>query len=59
MNINSRKKLTSFNQLLAIVILAAFTLEGVSMSFFTKTEEEVVLFSEMEGHIRKRLYRNG
>jgi len=51
MNINSRKKLTSFNQLLAIVILAAFTLEGVSMSFFTKTEEEVVLFSEMEGHI--------
>jgi hypothetical protein len=51
MNMNSRKKLTPFSQLTAIIILAAFTLEGVSMSFFTKTEEEVVLFSEMEGHI--------
>lgn len=48
--INHKKNLT-FNQLLAGVILAAFTFEGVSMSFFSKTEEEVVLFSEMEGYI--------
>lgn len=51
MNISSQKKSISFSKLLAVVILAALTFEGVSMSFFTKTEEEVVLCSEMEGHI--------
>lgn len=51
MNISSRKKLISFSKLLTVVILAAVAFEGVSMSFFSKTEEEVVLFSEMEGHI--------
>ncbi len=51
MNITSQKKSISFSKLLAVVILAALTFEGVSMSFFSKTEEEVFLFSEMEGHI--------
>lgn len=51
MNISSQKKSISFSKLLTVVILAALTFEGVSMSFFSKTEEEVVLFSEMKGHI--------
>lgn len=51
MQISNRKNLISFSKLLTVVILAAVTFEGVSMSLFTKPEEEVVLFSEMEGHI--------
>lgn len=51
MQISNRKNLISFSKLLAVVILAAVTFEGVSMSLFTKPEEEVILFSEMEGHI--------
>lgn len=39
-----------FGQILVALFLAAFTLEGVSMSFFSKTEE-VVLFSPLEGSI--------
>ncbi len=50
MQISNRKNLISFSKLLTVVILAAVTFEGVSMSLFTKTEE-VVLFSEMKGHI--------
>ncbi len=51
MKLINRKNLELFGQFLAAILLAAFTLEGVSMSFFSKTEEEVVLFSEMKGHI--------
>jgi len=51
MQISNRKNLVSFSKLLTVVTLAAVTFEGVSMSLFTKPKEEVVLFSEMEGHI--------
>lgn len=51
MNINYRKTLSSISKPFVIVILVAFTIEGVSMSLFSKSDEEVVLFSEMEGHI--------
>jgi len=46
----NQKKLKLFGQFLVALFLAAFILEGLSMSFFSKAEE-VVLFSEMEGHI--------
>ena len=51
MNINYRKILTSISKVFAVVMFIAFTIEGVSMSLFSKEKEEVVLFSEMEGHI--------
>jgi len=47
----NQKNSKLFGQILVALFLAAFTLEGVSMSLFTKTEEEVVLCSEMEGQI--------
>lgn len=48
---NSRKLIISFSKFIAVAIFIAFTIEGVSMSLFSKEKEEVVLFSEMEGHI--------
>lgn len=51
MNLINIINIKQLNQFLAVLLLAAFTLEGVSMSFFSKAEEEVVLFSEMKGHI--------
>jgi len=47
----NQKKITLFSQFIFITVLAAITIEGVSMSLFSKEEEEIVLFSEMKGHI--------
>lgn len=48
MNIRSSKIL---RKLLVVVLLTTLAFEGVSMSLFSKEEEEIVLFSEMKGHI--------
>ena len=40
-----------FGQFITVALLAGIAIEGVTMSLFSKKEEEVVLFSEMEGHI--------
>ena len=45
-----RKKIL-FGQFIIVTLLAAIAFEGVTMSLFSKSEEEVVLFSEMEGYI--------
>lgn len=39
------------SQFVVSVALVMLAFEGVSMSLFKKNEEEVILFSKMEGHI--------
>ena len=51
MNKKNLRNSTSFKKMLAVIVLTVLTFEGVTMSLFSKAEEEVVLFSEMEGHI--------
>lgn len=46
-----KKKFKVISQIIVSVTLVTFAFEGVSMSLFKKNEEEVVLFSKMEGHI--------
>lgn len=47
---NNKKVLMSVSLFLALLILATVMNKGISMSLFSKPEE-VVLFSEMKGHI--------
>ncbi len=51
MNKYYKKYILLFSQFVVIASLIGFASQGVTMSLFSKTEEEVVLFSEMEGHI--------
>lgn len=47
----TKKNIKIISQLLISATLVMLALEGVSMSLFKKNEEEVVLFSKMEGYI--------
>jgi hypothetical protein len=46
-----KKNFEMISQFVVSVILVMLAFEGVSMSLFKNNEEEVVLFTKMEGHI--------
>lgn len=51
MNLFDNKKVLSIKPAILFIILIAWSLEGFSMSLLNKPEEEVVVFSPMEGKI--------